>query len=564
MAQLRGTDGHLDSTSFVGFDFAGGISIVPGVDAPPESFKVDPDARFYSLHTPTTQTVTLIPAPVVWEAAMIWRKVNGLHAAAGVPQMAGRFTFDLWAFGRHYTGYREAAQTLRRAFHYGLTDSLVVWHNWQRWGYDYRLPDVYPPDPKMGTLADFVDLVQACKTNGVLFAPHDNYVDIYPDAEGFSYEDITFKPLGQPVRAYVSPLWNGSPSYRLRADRSHPFIERNLKMIRAEFAPTAYFLDVWSAHPPTDFFNSEGEYFDRRYERDAQRKELAFVRDYLGHDAPVISECGHDELIGWLDGGQAQHLSADAWRVKCADSERVPWFDSAHHDRFILDGAGYGNRYSGSLDPKLHGVYSDDYIATEVLTGHPSMVEDAFSHDVVRKYWLLHDLGRALALRRMEGFEFDRSNLHRQHVRWEGGAEVYVNRGMENWTVAGHTLPQNGFYASVPVEGGAVETAIEYRGGTTIEWSHSPSTVYENARSAAAGGFRLSKMGEDLVVIPLPERPRFTARLHWKTLPWKLGEPREAEALDENGHLLRRVALRKDGGDVVLDCDSDAFSYRLR
>ena len=73
-------------------------------------------------------------------------------------------------------------------------------------GYDYRLPDIYPPNPMMGTLADFVELVQACKTNGVLFAPHDNYIDFYPDAEDFSYNTITFNPIGQPVRAYVSPL----------------------------------------------------------------------------------------------------------------------------------------------------------------------------------------------------------------------------------------------------------------------------------------------------------------------------------------------------------------------
>jgi hypothetical protein len=565
--QLTGTDGHAESTSFVGLDFANGISVVQGVDAPPEWFKVDSAARYYSLRTPGPQTVTLIPSPNVWEAARVWHDLNGLHASGGVHVLAGRFTFD---GGRN--SYRVAAQNLQRAFLYGLTDSIVVWHSWQRWGYDYRLPDIYPPNPEMGTLADFVNLVQTCTNHGVLFAPHDNYTDLYPDAEDFSYDDVTFNPVGQPVRAYPNRAWGGSQSYRLRADQAHQFIARNLKLIRAGFAPTAYFLDVLTAYSPTDFFDADGKYFDRLYDREAQRQEVAFIRDYLGNDAPVISEAGHDQLIGWLDGGQVQHLRVDAsapagasvWRIKCSDTERVPWYDMAHHDRFILQGAGYPSRYVGGLDREEHGGYSDDYISTEVMTGHPAMVSAAFSRDTVRVYWLLHDVGRALAMRRMEGFQFDGANLHRQHVSWEGGGEVYVNRGADNWTVAGHTLPQYGFYARVPGKDGVVETAIELRDGQRVEWSRSGSMAYENARNAQAGAYRLTKAAEGLVCTPLPDSGRLSVRIRWSELPWKLKEPRTAQALDEAGKVLRSVPVKAANGIVVLDCDPAAFAYMLR
>ena len=36
--------------------------------------------------------------------------------------------------------------------------------------------------------------------------------------------------------------------------------------------------------------------------------------------------------------------------------------------------------------PATHGIYSDDYMATEVLTGHPAMVSNPFGQDVVRKH----------------------------------------------------------------------------------------------------------------------------------------------------------------------------------
>ena len=77
--------------------------------------------------------MTFIPAANVFDAVKRWRNVDGRSAAAGVPRLAGRFVFDLWG-GR----YGESREALQRAFRYGLTDAAVVWHNWQRWGYDYN------------------------------------------------------------------------------------------------------------------------------------------------------------------------------------------------------------------------------------------------------------------------------------------------------------------------------------------------------------------------------------------------------------------------------------------
>ena len=215
-------------------------------------------------------------------------------------------------------------------------------------------------------------------------------------------------------------------SYRWRADRLRPYVERNLPLLRDAFAPTAYFIDVWSSAGPYDYWTEDGRFFDRLGTRQTWGETFAWIRDFLGGDAATISESGHDQLIGWLDGAQSNHLRVDAvtpsttvWPVRAKDAERVPWLDAAHHDRFVLHGAGYESRYAGGLDTRVHGIYSDDYITTEVLTGHPAMAPAPFGRDVVRKYWLLHGLGRALALKRIEGVEFEGGNLHRQHVRWE-------------------------------------------------------------------------------------------------------------------------------------------------
>ena len=98
------------------------------------------------------------------------------------------------------------------------------------------------------------------------------------------------------------------------------------------------------------------------------------------------------------------------------------------------------------LDPRTHGIYSDDYLWTEVLTGHPAMVSRPFGRDVVGKYWLTQDLMRALALRTIEDVTFVDDDLHRQHVRWSDGGQVWVNRGVEDWKVPDpQPLPPYGF-----------------------------------------------------------------------------------------------------------------------
>jgi hypothetical protein len=231
------------------------------------------------------------------------------------------------------------------------------------------------------------------------------------------------------------------------------------------------------------------------------------------------------------------------------------------------------------------------------------MVSMPFGRDVVRKYWLLNDTARGLALKRMASFEFAGGDLHRQHVRWEGGGEAWVNRGKQEWTVDGRVLPDYGYYARVPAGGGAMESAIERRDGQIVEWSRSPTQVYVNARpvvpeaagrggggrgglapgpdprlarmnpdgklvnfgaATTNGGFRLMAQGDSAMLTLLPASVRFEVRLRWNELPWRSAEPNLAEALDENGAVVGKATLEKRGGELVLACEPNVFAYRLR
>ena len=77
-------------------------------------------------------------------------------------------------------------------------------------------------------------MIDTCREAGVLFALHDNYIDLYPDAEGFSYEqNIAFSGNRRPVRAWIN-RGREAQSYRYRADQVEQFLKNQSQSNQGE------------------------------------------------------------------------------------------------------------------------------------------------------------------------------------------------------------------------------------------------------------------------------------------------------------------------------------------
>ena len=476
-----GAGGHNLATSHVGFDFEHGVSLLTASDTPVDHLQVDPGRHLYQLHTHPDATLTFVPGVRgAFDCAVRYRPLYDKPAAPAVARKAGRFVFDLWG-GR----YADHAAKLARCFDYGLTDALVILHVWQRWGYDYRLPDIFPPLPTLGTLEELRELGRQCTARGVLWGLHDNYIDIYPDATGFSYDHVTFTPEGQPRRAWLNE-GREAQSYQFRPDRIRPFLDRNLGLLVPALEPTTSFVDVFASLNAFDFHDREGRFHSKRETQRAWGEAFAAIREACGGQAPTISEAGSDHLVGWLDGSDAQFLQigpkAERFHnvVACRDWARVPWFDAVNHARFSLHGVGYSDRYQGGRSRAEHGIESDDYLSAELLTGHALMIDlPGLGRGAVRKYWLAQDFIASIARDDIHRVEFAGGDLQRPMVTWNSGARVWVNRGASDWTVEGHTLPPFGYRALH----GELESAIERLGGAIAEHARAPGKYYCNGRS---------------------------------------------------------------------------------
>jgi hypothetical protein len=568
--------GHNLSTSHVGFDFEKGISLLTACDNPPDYLEVNPNQRIYALHTHLNTTMTFVPSiKGAFDCARKYRPLFDKKAAAGVKRKAGRFVFDIWG-GR----YAEIAETMKQMIAYGLTDSLLTVHVWQRWGYDYRLPDIYPPQPQLGTIQDMQQIAKVCAEHDIPWGLHDNYIDFYPDAADYSYDHICFTEQGTPIKAWLN-RGRDAQSYRWRPDHIMPFVKRNMKLIKPNLKPTHYFIDVFTSLPCFDFYDRQGNFHSMLETRKHWGESFAWIRNYLGGNAPTTSEAGHDQLIGYLDGSDCQHmtLSPDkGWphiRISCRDWERVPWFDAVLHDKFSLHGVGYPSRYKlKQAESDQRVVESDDYISAEILEGHALMIDRrAFGRGAVRKYWLAQDFIRSIALDNIESVEFVDSNIHKQIIRWKSGARVYVNRGDKDWKVAGKTLPQYGYLA----KNSDIESSIERINRVIVEQSRAPSRCYVNARGfrnankvpidfgpvVTKGALRCELKKNMLIATPLPDIDPFTVTLRIDELAGSSVQVKSVIAVDADGKNIRTVQFDAKRNLVSFQTRKNEFAYQI-
>jgi len=530
------------STRHVGMDFKNGLSLVQASDIFPDYFHVDPEQRIYSLVAHHDATFSFVPsAHQAFAAARVYHDLVDFKPAGGVANLLGRMCLDQWG-----GDYRLAAQDLEMAARYGVTDAVFVKHVWQRWGYDYRLPEIYPPQ---GSMEDFRAMVEACKRNGILFCPHDNYIDYYPDAEGYSYDHILFNADGTPQKAWYNK-GREAQSYRWSPNAFGPWLEANLKQVKESFAPTAYFVDVFTSIAPMDFYDRQGRFFPKMVT--AERWGAAFdrIREILGNNAPTISETGHDGLTGHLDAGEADHFpwrpdapKGSQWGMEAADGERVPWEDMVSHGNFILLGGGLGSRYADGLDETLHGYGSDDYLSLTVLGGRNPMCDGPFSRRAVMTYWLLHDVCNLLAHDEMLSDEFASGDIHQQMTRFSDGGLVRVNRGTSDYTTPGCVLPAYGFVA----EAGESEADITRRGGIISAYAKSPGILFADARPNVTDG--KGQVTAHVAQVEDLGNRRFRFRIDWEVLqPVSAGYKPFVHFVDDKNHDGQSEGILFQGG----------------
>lgn len=475
--------GASQSTRHVGADYANGLSLVHATDTIPQSpFVSIRERNLFSTLTGNDATFFLVPGcNGAFEAARRFRAIAGYRKSPGHDAITSRVCLDKW-FDYNYA---DITANVRRLARYGVTDCIYVKHDWRRWGWDYADPENDPLIPGIGSHAESA---RACREAGMLYVPHDNYTDIYPYSDNFTYADVAFDTDGFVRKAFYNPERN-ILAYRWLPQGPLECARRNVAIMKRSFAPDGIFLDVYTAHCPNDYLDRDGAYHSRQEMSEWWGRIHRTCLDELGHpNGPAISEACQDHLVGVLDAGQSDHYEAcRSIRTPGAftDSERVPWHDMVTHGYYINFAGGLEFRYvdRGRHEKRLslarHGYGSDDYLSNTLIGGRNPMAGGRFCEPTVRTYWMLHDICASLAKAELVSHEFG-PTIHQQHTEFSNGAKVWTNRSTnETWVVEGRTLPQYGFFAEAP---GGLFAGSVLAGGRHIAFSRSPERFFFDVR----------------------------------------------------------------------------------
>ena len=504
------------STRHVGADYANGLSVVQAVDVVQDSVSCDGERNLFSLHAHHDATFTFVPSSKgAFEAGRRFRAVAGYKASPGLAALGSRMCLDQWS-----GDYAKAAEDIAKAAKYGLNDSIFVKHDWQRWGYDYRLPEIYPP---RGDQEAFGAMRNACRAAGMLFCPHDNYTDIYPDCDRYSYDLTVFNLDGTPQLAWFNP-GRHARSYRWAPHAFHPWCLRNAKLLKKGYDPDAIFIDVFTAHGPFDYLDREGRFHSKNETSASWGRGFELYREgFRRPDTVCVSEAGQDHLVGIADAGQSDHFGAPKLLggANFADSERTPWHDIATHGYYVLFAGGLGGRYQEEAgwhkggDAELHGYGSDDYLSNCIIGGRNPMCDGPFSRNAVKTYWLQHDACAELGRAEFLDLKYEGS-IHRQHSFFSEGGEVWANRQTNaTWRLPnGIVLPPYGYYARTR----STVSGVVEKDGVRYAFAKSPKGIFIDARkpslSRAYGGITYPLRAE----VVAPDR----LRLH---VSWEMTRP---------------------------------------
>ncbi|MBW2701536.1 MAG: hypothetical protein JRF33_12035 [Deltaproteobacteria bacterium] len=295
-----------------------------------------------------------------------------LHAGGGHP-------------GLGKTSYLDAGQMVKRYVEYGLAKLAIIFHAWQRWGYDAGLPDHHPADPTRGASQEMTDFVQEARDAGMLISLHENYTDIYPD-NAPEHPSPLWDPSAIAVNAAGGPKmgWfnetTSQQAFVIEASRMNGFSLQESASIADEYSPNSAYLDVTTGWPP-----------GRAIDHDATRNAvptLAFAHEATVllfssikaiYQGPLLGEGG--EGLRRFDSYFAGHVDGVERQVEGRSrGQLVPDYELlAVKPRMFNHGMGYYGRYfipAGNQNPELSQVDLDQYRATEIAFGHAGFLGD--------------------------------------------------------------------------------------------------------------------------------------------------------------------------------------------
>lgn len=424
--------------------------------------------------------------------------------------LESRVTLDLYS----EEPYAEDARLVKTLACYGLTDVTLLVRNWQQFGFDRRVPLLYPAAPERGNAEAFRAFLAAAHDAGWLVALREEYAAIDENSPYWNEKVIARWEEGSPRQ-----LRPGRQA--IAADRMLEFARLEATKIQRNYRTDATFVDGHTAWNPEGAFQQVDAALNSGAGTEARAIQqveglLAFLREI--HEGPVLGEGGAGpEAFDTLSAGIAEGVLRGP--EAGVHSPLLVDYELCEVSRNLVGiGAGDYARFIGEAGPVDAASFPwDDYRATAIALGHAGYLGNfglrpgprgaacpaGSLANASREYFLLRGLqelylgspvlsvvyfveGEPLSLAQALFRGADLTSVRLQ-VEYASGLTVWVNRAREgDWIVAvegeSYVLPPAGFVAASPKHRFLAYTAR--RGGERTDFCRASQYVFADTRGS--------------------------------------------------------------------------------
>ena len=332
--------------------------------------------------------------------------------------------------------HKDVIKSVKYAKTKGFSNGLVIMRGWINGGYDASHPDIWPPEPQLGSIDELKKLMALPAP--IITAFHDNYQDMYPNYPSFP-KGINLKPDGE----YMSGgFWAGGQCYILNSKDSVRYAKRNWEKVK-DLGSVAYLSDTAAASK-----------LEQSYEPgNAQTK----LQDYHGKRELLSFFSKEGQLVGSEEGSDFVADICDWFenRHHRVDGENVPLFPLVFHDSVFasrytsfspnkdypkwLEDMLWGYQLQFFMNPDFGGVKMKER-SEAVGFGATSMSEEVFISTYHVDKW-----HKKIGMAEMVNHKYLTEKGDVEMTEWSTGDKIIVNFSTEDVTIKNVMIPAKGY-----------------------------------------------------------------------------------------------------------------------
>lgn len=328
----------------------------------------------------------------------------------------------------------------------GMDRALVLLGGWIRAGYDREHPDVWPPAEVAGGVVGLRRASEEATRLGYLFALHDNYQDMYPDAPSYDAGVVMRKMDGTLHHGHV---WDGGPCDLICSAKAIPLAKPVVDQVGANTSVNGYYLDTTTAASLYECFSGEHP-ITRQQDQEYKLELLRWLCEQgfaVGGEAGTdwaIRACTFFEGIPGTARGFFDGVTGPSFGIS------TPLFSLVYHDAVVCywqHGQPFGREDQDNhfLHDLLAGFPSSWVLVAEQWNDLKPLIKEAFD--------VLGELHRRTAHLPLVAHRFLSPDYALQETRFEGGLRVVANFGIVSALVEGYTIAPKGFLIDDPQDG---------------------------------------------------------------------------------------------------------------